>query len=49
MTPPVDAPPRRPETPLPDRVTMPLLALVTNEAVDQDYVHAARRRVAAGT
>jgi uncharacterized protein YlxW (UPF0749 family) len=35
--------------PLPDRVTMPLLTLVTNEAVDQDYVHAAKRRAAAGT
>ena len=27
---------------------MPLLALVTREAVDEDYVHAARRRAAAG-
>jgi len=35
-----------PEQPLPDRVTMPLLALVTREAVDQDYVLAARRRSA---
>jgi uncharacterized protein YlxW (UPF0749 family) len=35
--------------PLPDRVTMPLLTLVTNEAVDEDYVHAAQRRAAAGT
>jgi uncharacterized protein YlxW (UPF0749 family) len=34
--------------PLPDRVTMPLLTLVTNEAVDEDYVHAAQRRAAAG-
>jgi len=34
--------------PLPDRVTMPLLALVTREAVDEDYVHAARRRAARG-
>jgi uncharacterized protein YlxW (UPF0749 family) len=33
---------------LPDRVTMPLLALVTREAVDEDYVHAARKRAAAG-
>ncbi|QIG43291.1 DUF881 domain-containing protein [Nocardioides anomalus] len=31
---------------LPDRVTMPLLALVTREAVDQDYVAAAQRRAA---
>jgi uncharacterized protein YlxW (UPF0749 family) len=45
----IDAPRGRAQPPLPDRVTMPLLALVTNEAVDQDYVHAARRRVAAGT
>jgi uncharacterized protein YlxW (UPF0749 family) len=34
--------------PLPDRVTMPLLTLVTREAVDQDYVHAARRRAVDG-
>jgi len=34
--------------PLPDRVTMPLLALVTREAVDEDYVHAARRRADSG-
>ena len=34
--------------PLPDRVTMPLLTLVTREAVDEDYVHAAQRRAAAG-
>ena len=27
---------------------MPLLALVTREAVDEDYVHAARRRAAGG-
>jgi uncharacterized protein YlxW (UPF0749 family) len=33
---------------LPDRVTMPLLALVVQGAVDEDYVHAARRRVDAG-
>jgi len=33
---------------LPDRVTMPLLALVTREALDQDYVHAAQRRAARG-
>jgi uncharacterized protein YlxW (UPF0749 family) len=38
---------RDPE-PLPDRVTMPLLDLVTREAVDEDYVHAAQRRAAAG-
>ena len=39
----------RDPAPLPDRVTMPLLALVTREAVDEDYVHAARRRAARGT
>ena len=39
----------RDPAPLPDRVTMPLLALVTREAVDEDYVHAARRRAAGGT
>jgi uncharacterized protein YlxW (UPF0749 family) len=38
----------RPDAPLPDRVTMPLLTLVTREAMDEDYVHAARRRAAAG-
>ncbi len=38
----------RDPAPLPDRVTMPLLALVTREAVDEDYVHAARRRAAGG-
>ena len=38
----------REHAPLPDRVTMPLLDLVTNEAVDEDYVHAAQRRAAAG-
>jgi uncharacterized protein YlxW (UPF0749 family) len=38
----------RDPAPLPDRVTMPLLALVTREAVDQDYVHAAQRRAARG-
>jgi uncharacterized protein YlxW (UPF0749 family) len=40
--------PTRDPSPLPDRVTMPLLALVTREAVDEDYVHAARRRAAGG-
>ncbi len=38
---------RDPE-PLPDRVTMPLLALVTRDAVDEDYIHAARRRAEGG-
>jgi uncharacterized protein YlxW (UPF0749 family) len=36
------------QPPLPDRVTMPLLTLVTSQAVDEDYVHAARRRAANG-
>jgi len=39
-------PPERPQ--LPDRVTMPLLDLVTGDALDQDYVAAARRRAEAG-
>ena len=40
---------RHPDSaPLPDRVTMPLLALVTREAMDEDYVHAARKRAAGG-
>lgn len=34
--------------PLPERVTMPLLDLVTGDALDQDYVAAARRRELAG-
>jgi uncharacterized protein YlxW (UPF0749 family) len=38
----------RDPAPLPDRVTMPLLALVTRDAVDEDYVHAAQRRAAGG-
>ena len=41
--------PTRDPAPLPDRVTMPLLELVTREAVDEDYIHAAQRRAAAGT
>jgi uncharacterized protein YlxW (UPF0749 family) len=39
---------RSPGPELPDRVTMPLLALVVQGAVDEDYVHAARSRVDAG-
>src|SRR5215213_9464558 len=38
----------REPAPLPDRVTMPLLALVTREAVDEDYVHAAQQRAGNG-
>jgi uncharacterized protein YlxW (UPF0749 family) len=45
---PTVATPRPGSAPLPDRVTMPLLALITREAVDEDYVHAARRRAAGG-
>ena len=37
------------ERPLPDRVTMPLLELVTRDAVDEDYLHAAQRRAASGS
>jgi uncharacterized protein YlxW (UPF0749 family) len=36
------------EQTLPDRVTMPLLTLVTSDAIDEDYVHAAQRRAVAG-
>ncbi len=39
---------KRESSPLPDRVTMPLLTLVTRDAVDEDYVHAAQRRAAGG-
>lgn len=35
---------RPPGAPLPDRVTLPLLTLVTRESLDQDYVHAAERK-----
>ena len=40
--------PERERAPLPERVTMPLLSLVTRDAVDEDYIHAAKRRAAAG-
>lgn len=45
---PTPTPKRETDQQLPDRVTMPLLALVTRESLDQDYVHAARRRAAGG-
>ncbi len=45
---PTPTPKRETDRQLPDRVTMPLLALVTRESLDQDYVHAARRRAAGG-
>jgi uncharacterized protein YlxW (UPF0749 family) len=31
---------------LPDRVTMPLLTLITQQSLDEDYLHAAERRAA---
>lgn len=34
---------------LPTRVTMPLLTLITQQSLDEDYLHAAERRVASGT
>ncbi len=46
--PPTTSAEERTGAPLPDRVTMPLLTLVTREAVDEDYVQAARRRATAG-
>lgn len=36
--------PRRPE--LPDRVTLPLLTLITQQSLDEDYLHVAERRAA---
>ncbi len=38
----------RPDRQLPDRVTMPLLSLITQQSLDEDYLHVAERR-AAGT
>ncbi|MEJ7833027.1 MAG: DUF881 domain-containing protein [Nocardioides sp.] len=40
---------RGPPAPLPPRVTMPLLTLITQQALDEDYEQAARQRAAAGT
>jgi uncharacterized protein YlxW (UPF0749 family) len=34
--------------PLPDRVTMPLLTLITQQSLDEDYLHSAERRAARG-
>jgi uncharacterized protein YlxW (UPF0749 family) len=34
--------------PLPDRVTLPLLTLITQQSFDEDYVHVAERRRAEG-
>lgn len=44
------APPRPPRGPeqLPDRVTMPLLTLITQQSLDEDYLHAAERRAERG-
>ncbi len=38
--------PRDSARPLPDRVTMPLLTLITQQSMDEDYLHAAERRAA---
>jgi uncharacterized protein YlxW (UPF0749 family) len=38
--------PGEPRSELPARVTMPLLTLITQQAVDEDYLHAAERRKA---
>lgn len=36
----------RPDAPVPDRVRMPLLTLITQQSLDEDYLHAAQRRAA---
>lgn len=41
--------PARPVQPVPERVTMPLLALVTQQSLEEDYRHVADQRAAAGT
>lgn len=38
--------PRTPVPVLPERVTMPLLALITQQSLDEDYLHVAERRAA---
>lgn len=38
--------PSRPEVQLPERVTMPLLTLITQQSLDEDYLHVAERRAA---
>src|SRR3982750_1421129 len=38
--------PRRPSPDLPQHVTEPLLALITQRSLDADYEHVARRRAA---
>jgi len=37
----------RPDVQLPARVTMPLLTLITQQSLDEDYLHVAERRAAA--
>lgn len=39
--------PAPPGAPVPARVTLPLLALITQQSLDEDYLHAAERRVRA--
>ncbi|MDN4175730.1 DUF881 domain-containing protein [Nocardioides sp. SOB77] len=39
--------PVAPERPLPDRVRLPLLTLITQQSLDEDYLHAAERRALA--
>ena len=41
--------PVRPARPVPDQVTMPLLARITQQSLDEDYQHAADRRAAGRT
>jgi uncharacterized protein YlxW (UPF0749 family) len=43
------APSPRPSAPLPQHVTEPLLALITQRSLDADYEHVARRRAAGET
>lgn len=40
--------PEAPPAPLPARVTTPLLTLITQQSLDEDYLHAAERRAARG-
>lgn len=41
--------PEEPRSGLPPHVTLPLLTLVTEQSLDQDYAHAAARRAAVGS
>ena len=38
----------RPDAPLPHHVTTPLLTLITERSLDEDYAHVAARRAANG-